>query len=337
MKTEKSNPAGKRLPPTPWGLMPPELRVLFVGGSSPVGTWLEEAFRSDSACSVTMELTQGIAAGVARLRDEAYDAVLVSHEPDSLDALELLDAIRTGSSDEQPILVLGTGSEREMADLCFESGADAYLCVDNTTTRTLLWQVARARERHQLISENRRMRQAQRHRLQLEHDEATRLLQQQRALIAGLETIPRTLPISQLASQSLVSGSIQDPCPSAAAIENSDAENLPTSLGGRYRELLRAYVIMGSGNMADEMTRLTEQLAFSNVSSAQLMMLHLHVLEDVVSSLGNRSARHVLNRADLLILEIMMNLAERYRANGVEYAPRTSERTPGSATLRTAG
>ena len=36
-------------------------------------------------------------------------------------------------------------------------------------------------------------------------------------------------------------------------------------------------------------------------------------LEDVVRSLGSRSARHVMNRADLLILEIMMQLCEGYR------------------------
>ena len=42
-------------------------------------------------------------------------------------------------------------------------------------------------------------------------------------------------------------------------------------------------------------------------------MLHLYVLEDMICGLGNRSARHVMNRADLLILEVMMNLSEGYR------------------------
>ena len=39
---------------------------------------------------------------MARLRDEVFDAVLVSHEGEQLDALDLLDGIRAGSSDEQP-------------------------------------------------------------------------------------------------------------------------------------------------------------------------------------------------------------------------------------------
>jgi hypothetical protein len=43
------------------------------------------------------------------------------------------------------------------------------------------------------------------------------------------------------------------------------------------------------------------------------MQLHVHVLEELVGSLGNRSARHVMNRADLLVLEVMAHLADGYR------------------------
>ena len=43
------------------------------------------------------------------------------------------------------------------------------------------------------------------------------------------------------------------------------------------------------------------------------MLLHLQVLEEMIRGLGSRSARHVMNRADMLILEVMINLAEGYR------------------------
>ncbi len=71
---------------------------------------------------------------------------------------------------------------------------------------------------------------------------------------------------------------------------------------------------MGSGNMADEMDRLAELLASAAITTQQAMLLHLHVLEEMISGLGSRSARHVMNRADMLILEIMIHLAEQYRA-----------------------
>jgi hypothetical protein len=44
------------------------------------------------------------------------------------------------------------------------------------------------------------------------------------------------------------------------------------------------------------------------------MQLHVQVLEELVQGLGNRSARHVMNRADLLALEVLGHLADGYRA-----------------------
>ena len=299
MSTVVKDSIGK-LPATPWGYLPPRMRVLFITGVHRTGSWLAEAFAADSASEVLLEEAVGVATALARLRDEVFDTVLVSHEPGELDSLELLDAIRAGSSDEQPIIVLGAQSEQQMSALCFEAGADAYVCVNTTTTRTLIWQVARAVERHQLSAENRRLQQARRHRLQQEHDEANRLLSQQRALIDDLEKIcdkqdaPRVPPTV--------------PKPNCG-----DFSELPTPLVRHYRELLRAYVVMGTGNLNDEMVRLADLLASAGVTSHQTMLLHLHVLEEMVQGLGSRSARHVMNRADLLVLEVMIHLAEGYR------------------------
>jgi hypothetical protein len=80
-----------------------------------------------------------------------------------------------------------------------------------------------------------------------------------------------------------------------------------------YREILRAYVIMGTGNLAEEMSALVELLAGSNISAQRTMQLHVQVLQELVDGLGNRSARHVMNRADLLALEVLGQLADGYR------------------------
>ena len=286
------------------------MRVLLINGSMPVGRWLNSALDSDNACEVALEEVRGLALALVRLRDEAFDAILLCHETAELNALESLDAIRAGSSDEQPILVLGTAPPTEMTDVCYESGADAYICIHTTTTRTLLWELARARERQQLLGENRRMRSAQHHRLQQEHDESARLLRQQRSLIAGLASIEGSPaidtdeePETPARSHAILDGSV----------EATVVLSLPEPLRIHYRELLRTYVIMGSGNLAEEMTRLAEMLINVELTPRQLMLLHLQVLEETIGSLGSRSARHVLNRADLLILEVMMNLAEGYR------------------------
>lgn len=294
--------------------MPPRMKVLYITSRLRTGGWLADAFASDSASEILLEEAVGTAAGLAKLRDEVFDAVLVSHEPGELESLDLIEGYRTGGADE-PIVVLGIQSEQEMAALCYEVGADAYVCVNTTTTRNLIWIVARAVQRHQLIRENRRLNQAERQRLHREHDEAQRLLLQQRALISDLEAIRDGEPDDSLPA--LPTRRRRDGRPDAAEETESPRGflplDLPVELVDHYRELLRTYVIMGSGNLADELSRLAELLASVGVTARQAMQLHLRVLEELVHGLGTRSTRHVMNRADLLALEIMIHLAENYR------------------------
>ncbi len=284
------------LAPTLGKQLPARMRVLFITGLHRTGSWLAEAFAADSASEIFLEEAVGMVAGLTRLRDEVFDAILVSHETGDLDALELLEVFRTGSRPEQPIIVLGNQSEQEMADFCFEVGADAYICVNSTTTRTLIWHLARAIERHELLVDNHRLRGEQRHRQQLEHNEAARLLTQQRALVDD-PSADTELDVTKPADYGL------------------ESEELPQALVGHYRELLRAFVIMGTGSLLDDMNRLAGMLVAGRFTSEQTMCLHLTVVEEMVRDLGNRSARHVMNRANLLALEMMMNLAAGYRRN----------------------
>ena len=297
----------KLLSTTPLGTLPARMRLLFITTPQRTGGWLAEAFASDSASDVVLEEAVGLSNGLSRLRDEVFDAVLLSHEPGDLDALEFVEGLRAGGSNE-PLIVLGSQSEQEMAAFCYEVNADAYVCVNTTTTRTLIWVVARAMERHRLIRENRRLAQAERQRLHREHSEAERLLDQQRQLVLDLE---------QLRGGHLQAGALaacdRAPDGEQACEAGAGPVHLPEQLVGHYRELLRAYVIMGSGNLGREMSMLSELLVSAGISARQTMQLHLHVLEDLLQGLGSRSTRHVMTRADLLVLEVMVNLAEGYR------------------------
>lgn len=86
---EATRPLGE----TPWGLLPPRLRVLYVTTARRTGAWLAEAFAGDSACQVSMQESRGASAALTQLRDQVFDAVLIGHEPPQLDAFELLDAL----------------------------------------------------------------------------------------------------------------------------------------------------------------------------------------------------------------------------------------------------
>ncbi|NLE38283.1 MAG: hypothetical protein GX621_09695, partial [Pirellulaceae bacterium] len=91
--------------------LPPRMRVLYISTTHRTGGWLAEALAIDSATTVVLEEAVGSMAGLARLRDDAFDAVLVSHQPGELDALELIEGYRTGVADA-PIIVMGTESEQ---------------------------------------------------------------------------------------------------------------------------------------------------------------------------------------------------------------------------------
>lgn len=311
----------------PRGVMPPRMRAIYISTADRMGGWLAEALANDSASDVQLEEVVGVTAGLARLRDEVFDLVLISHEPGELDALDLIEGLRGGGNDE-PILVLGIASEQEMAALCYEVDADAYLCVNTTTTRTLLWVAARAIERHELIRENRRLLQADRQRLQQEHLEADRLLAEQRAMLSDLEALAagclNGAPSGSAVAEDSAGRPVERPGQTTRAALPGHAPaadelvRLPEKLIAHYREILRAYVIMGSGNLMGELHELAELLAASGITPQQTMLLHLQVLEELVRGLGCRSARHVMTRADLLVLEMMIHLAEGYRERYLE-------------------
>jgi DNA-binding response OmpR family regulator len=261
--------------PTPIGSLRTRLRVLLISASSTQTDWLAESLALDRATAVHVERAAGADAALACLRDDVFDAIIVTHEPVVLDALELVEAIR-GLGIEDPVVVLGNAEPGEFSTLVYEIGGDVYLQSSTTSTRTLLWSFSRAIERSTLIRENRRLLHAEKNRLRQEQDDAQRLLADQRSLVRNLH-------------------------------------ETPTGLKAHYRELLRAHVIMGAGNLGDEIEALAQMLVGGNVSAGDAISLHLDVLEELVRGLGNRSARHVMARADLLALDLLSRLTESYR------------------------
>ena len=288
------------------GGLPALMKVLYVTTEQRTGSWLAEAFAADNATQIVLDEVVGKAEGLRRLRDEVFDAVLVTHEPGQLDALDLVEGLR-GGGNEEPMILLGYLPPEEVDALCYEVGADDYCCLNETTVRGLLWKFARAMHRHQLVRENRRLVQVERQRLQQEHHEAQRLLDQQRALIDDLEK----LSAGETQSCGQTSEGLEEFLEKRPSAELP--VDVPESLVKHYKELLQAYVIMGVGNLSCEMSALTDRLASTDSSAQLAMQLHISVLEDLVKGLGNRSARHVINRADLLVLEVMGHLADNYR------------------------
>jgi hypothetical protein len=166
-------------------------------------------------------------------------------------------------------------------------------------------------QRYQLQRENHRLDQSERSRLQREQDDARRLLEQQRTMLAEFQAAAVSLTGKTSSKPPLL-------------------PNLPAELVAHYRELLRTYVIMGSGNLSRELARLAEFLVAARINATETMQLHLHVLGELAQGLGTRSTRHVMSRADLLALELLVHLAEGYRLRFQEYLqPPVQQLLPG--------
>ncbi len=275
-----------RLPATPWGLLPPRMRVLYVAAPRRTGAWLAEAFANDSACNVTLEEAAGGAAGLAACANGRTTQCSSATSPTRSTRWHWSRDCRAGGTDE-PLVVLGQASEQEMAALAYEIGADAYICANTATTRTLLWIVARATERSHLLRDNRRLAQAERHRKSREHDEAERLLVEQRDVVRGA-TAGAGNDDEMAVAETVASGASLAAlgCRAAAAAGPPPGD----ALVNHYRELLRAHVVMGSGNLTTEMAALAERLAEAGVTAPQTLELHVQVLEELVHGLGSRSA-----------------------------------------------
>ena len=266
---------------TPLGSLPARLRMLQVSDSARAEDWLAEALAADRATAVQIEQATGAEAALARLRDEVFDAIVVHHVPGCFDALDLAEAIR-GLGVEEPLVVLGDADSVDLAAQVYEIGGDAYLCAASVSTRTLLWTIGRAMEHRSLARENRRLAQCEQNRLCQEQDDARRLLADQRALVQAARQTP--------------------------------VREAPAELREHYCQLLRTHVIMGAGNLGEEIGALAHMLAGARMTAEEALAVHLDALEELIRGLGNRSARHIMTRADLLALDLLCRLTESYRS-----------------------
>ena len=277
-------------------LLPSRTKALYVASSQRIGAWLVQGLVQESGADVVVVEAQGVAAAASRMREEVFDLLLVTHDAQDLDAVEFVEGLRAGGG-EDPVVILGQHSDQQLATAAYEVGADAYLCVNTSTTSHLIWTAGRAIARFQMIRENRRIVQGDRIRQQQEQQEAQRLLDQLRMLIERLDTAE---------AARLTTRAARDAARQAT-------QSLPERLVAHYREMMRAYVIMGAGDMAEEIRSLAELLVRAGVTARQTIAMHLGVQEETVRGLGNRSARHVMTRSDRLALELTVFLAEGYR------------------------
>ncbi|MBS0264045.1 MAG: response regulator [Planctomycetes bacterium] len=288
------------------GGLPNRLRLLCVGSSEP--SWISLALNLDAlGChEPSFRWVSTANEALSLLRDESFDCLLLrttaARSSAEEDPLTLARGIRAGGYLD-PIVVVTTGIDDASWTEALRLNVDLLVSAKGWESSALIQTIQRAVERGRMLHEIDRLSTADRRRLVRERDEADQLLEQQRRILQGLErhlqTTTATLPLT-----------------------------LPPAFDEYYQELLRTYVIMGSGNLSGEIAKLAELLAQAGLTPPQVLRLHLDRVEQLVRGLGNRSTRHVMSRVDLLALELMVNLGECYQRQ-------QARQTPDSATVPT--
>jgi CheY-like chemotaxis protein len=296
------------MPETNESILTQSLCVLWVAAQGNRGEWLQQAVADHSGSAWDLLVTDSEAAALETLVHEPCQAIIVFHS-EQLDAVEFCGALR-GSGCELPVLILGRATPSEFDASAATAGADEYVCLEMCGIAGLEWAMQRAVMRHELQRQNRRLQQQEQQRLSWERNEAERLISEQRALLQemlpAVDTSPAPTPDSLLRRWSKKAAQ-------SVTLPSNAAATPSTELKTIYRDLLRTYVIMGTGNLTSELQEMAQQLVQQGINAQQTMLMHLEVVEQLVTGLGQRSARHLLTRADLLVLELMMALAEGYR------------------------
>lgn len=301
--------------PYPAAMLPDRLRILYVDLQESPEYSLSQALENDSATKVKIESSGSLAGGLSRLREECYDAVVISLPRDECAACEQIEALRTAGC-EEPVVVLGQLAEEDMVPLCLEVGVDAYLCWRSSSVRMFLWTLARAIERRSLLKDHERLLLAERSNAQRDLNEAELVLSQQRSLVAALETLSAPADDLPDSSGSRHGARISDD----SGISCKELEELR----GYYRELLKAFVVMGSGTMPEEIHRFALRLGELGHTGHFVMQLHVQTLEGILKGLGSRSSRHIIHRAEQLILELMLQLCEHYGRRARDFESQTT-------------
>ncbi len=279
--------------------LPVRLRLLCIGSDEP--SWVNLSLQLDAeGCSQPhIRWVSTTNEALSLLRKESFDCIVICEsqlsggDQRSTGAVTVFLAIRATGCDDPAVLMKATITDTQWSEL--SDGDCEILVTENLWESSALGSmIKRAISRAELTRENHRMALSTHRRTVRERDEAEHLLDEQRQIIEELARLTADSARDGLAKSSRLS-------------------SLPKEVQNYYHELLRTYVIMGSGRLGTEIGQLAELLMTAELSPREALELHVERVESLVSGLGNRSTRHVMARADLLALELVIHLGECYQ------------------------
>jgi hypothetical protein len=285
-------------------------RLLCVRDSEPSWVHLTQSIHAAGLAPPRCVWVSTCRDAISRLREEPFDCILInipatgSFVRDDSGPFGLIRALRTGGCEDPVVIVGRLFADAEWMAAC-EADCDVFVSARGWESPVLGAVVKRAIVRGERMRESSRLNAAHHRRLLRERDESEQLLAHQRQLIAELEALPDPLREDQRRPPVAVA----DPASKTPGAKPGDEP--VHDFAERYSGLLRSYVLMGSGSLASEIAEMADCFVAACLPPPEALQLHLMCVERLVKGLGNRSARHVIARADLLAIELMTHLAHR--------------------------
>lgn len=294
--------------------LPPGFRLLCIGMIEPDWVGLSLQLDAVGCHDPRLRWVSQATEAITILRRESFDCLVIGVEFTGQrlwDAESLIRAVRASGCND-PLVLLMDQPDDELATLATQLNCELLVSRVTWNSRAFVAVIQRAIRNVETARENHRLSVDNHRRLVRERDEAGHLLRQQRDIISELELLahresdePPGEAESQLARIDEAFGYVPGGRRETAIV-------VPEEIKRFYQELLRTYVIMGSGSLGGEIAELARILAEAELSPRDTLSLHLERVEQLVRGLGNRSTRHVMARADLLALELIIHLGECY-------------------------
>ena len=292
--------------------LPMHMRILCLSAIEP--SWVTLALQLDAGGCLEPQFrwTSQAADVLSMLGQQSFDCILLFQSDAGCTQREglhkLMHAIRVSGCDDPMVLVTAQSNDCDWGDL-EQLNCEILVTPAGAESMALVPAIRRAIRFVDVFRENARLAAANQRRLIREREEAAHLLGQQRQMICEL-AMDRD---SQSDSSSETTGCAVEASSRTGKAPCTERVVLPPEVSEYYQELLRTYVIMGSGSLGAEFAKLADLLVLAGLGTAETLELHLERVEQLVSGLGSRSTRHVMSRADLMALELMVHLGQRYR------------------------
>jgi len=277
---------------------PVPVNLLAIGGSCPDWDYLVHQL---SICGLRLAEAQWVptfAEAFSFLRSEAWSCLVITVEQGQQQDVERgLDALR--EMQLQPaIIVSGLLDVERWLPVCRRVQAMLSIDPDSWFGSQIGVLIEQAIRTQSLQKELRTAQHELRLRTDRDREEAELILSQQHRLLQEIvHPDPVRVDTSQVASTLI---------PAADTPELSQFQP-------RYDQLLKKVIMDGMRSCQQELRVAIAEFRSTLDTPGQLLSVHLRAVESLLTGTGNRSSRHILQRADQLLVEAMVCLAEDYR------------------------